>query len=425
MRSDLRFTTAFMLVLAASGCSAKPQETPAAGTPSSAAPVPSPSPSAALEGRDFAEEARLLYRIAACAGDEALPEGIDEAVVKKHCEWLLPKMDAYRKRYLGEAQPFLAKLRPEGLPTTVVYPFGGGDLLSALTAYPDATEITTISLEHGGDPRRLRGLDGQQLGVSLDLLRRTIRQLLVLDDSASESLMKIQRGGIPGQLAFFLVGLAIHGYEPVALRYFTLDGEGKVHYLTEEEITASEKTRAQKLNTIWNAPDFSEAFSNLELIFRPVGAKPGTPLRVHRHIAANLSDGPLTRDPRLLRHLESKGHVAAVLKATSYLLWGEGFGKIRDYLLANADFMLSDSSGIAPRYATKAGFVQETYGDFDGAFIPAGRRETEAMKELWKSQPHRDLPFRFGYPDVNKKPHLLVTRRAPPSPAPAAPSPAS
>ena len=33
------------------------------------------------------------------------------------------------------------------------------------------------------------------------------------------------------------------------------------------------------------------------------------------------------------------------------------------------------------------------------------------MRELWKSQPHRELPFRFGYPDVNKKAHLLVTRR--------------
>ena len=422
MNRDLRLATALILVLEASGCAAKPQETPAGGTPPAATSAPSPSPAAPLEGRDFADEARLLYRIAACAGDDALPEGIDAAVVKKHCDWLLPKMDAYRKRYLGEARPFLARLRPEGLPATVVYPFGGGDLLSALTAYPDATEITTISLEHGGDPRRLRGLDGPQLGVSLDLLRRTIRQLLVLDDSASESLMKIQRGGIPGQLAFFLVGLAIHGYEPVALRYFTLDPEGKVHYLTDEEIAASEKTRAHKLIAIWNAPDFSEAFSNLELIFRPVGAKPGTPLRVHRHIAANLSDGPLAKDPRLLRHLEAKGHVAAVLKATSYLLWGEGFGKIRDYLLANADFILSDSSGIPPRYATKAGFVQETYGDFDGAFIPASRREAEAMKELWRSQPHRDLPFRFGYPDVNKKAHLLVTRRAPPSPA--APSPA-
>ncbi len=36
------------------------------------------------------------------------------------------------------------------LPEAVVYPFGGGDLLSALAAYPDAAEYTTLSLELAG-----------------------------------------------------------------------------------------------------------------------------------------------------------------------------------------------------------------------------------------------------------------------------------
>ena len=406
---------ALFLTLGATACAAKPQDaTPASVSPAVAAPLPGSS-APPLEGQDFAEQVRLLYRVAACAGSDPLPDGLDAAVVRAHCEWLLPKMDAYRRRYLVEAKPFLAKLRPEGLPFAVVYPFGGGDLLSALTAYPDATEITTISLEHGGDPRHVRGLDGPQLEKSLSLLRQTIRQLLILDDSASESLMKIQRGGIPGQLAFFLVGLAVHGYEPVSLRYFKLEPEGTVHYLTAGEIAAMEPKRARKLNEIWYAPDFSAAFSNLELTFRPVGAKPEALLRVHRHIAANLADGPLTKDGRVLRHLEAKGRVSVLIKAASYLLWGEGFSRIRDYLLESGEFMLSDSSGIPARFASKAGFVQETYGDFDGPFILASHKEATAMRELWKSQPHRELPFRFGYPDVNKKAHLLVTRRASPT----------
>ena len=39
-------------------------------------------------------------------------------------------------------------LKPAGLPKTVVYPFGGGDLISALTTYPEANDYTTLSLEH-------------------------------------------------------------------------------------------------------------------------------------------------------------------------------------------------------------------------------------------------------------------------------------
>ena len=60
-----------------------------------------------------------------------------------------------KRRYFEPAATFFADKRPAGLPTTVVYPFGGGDLMSALVTYPDARDITTISLEHAGDPTRL------------------------------------------------------------------------------------------------------------------------------------------------------------------------------------------------------------------------------------------------------------------------------
>ena len=33
--------------------------------------------------------------------------------------------------------------------------------------------------------------------------------------------------------------------------------------------------------------------------------------------------------------------------------------------------------------------------------------------KLWKNQTHRDLPFRFGYPDAAKHNHLMITRPKP------------
>jgi hypothetical protein len=397
-----------LLALASICCEARQGPPPTPSITASPA-TPSPKPTPVPEGEDFGAEARLLFRVAACADSEPLPDNLDAAVVKAHCDWLQPKIEAYRRSYLGVMVPFLARLRPASVPKTVVYPFGGGDLLSALTGYPDATEITTISLESAGDPRRLRSLDKAQLERSLGLLRTTINQLLTLDDSASESLMRTQRGGISGQLAFFLIGLAVHDLEPVSLRYFRIEADGSLHYLNAQDI-ATDKGRAPKLDVIWNAPDFSEAFSNLELAFRAKGATTQG-VRIHRHIGANLANLPLKNDPGLLRHLEQKGHVAGLIKAASYLLWTDSFSRIRGYMLANADFTFSDSSGIPPRFAAAAGLVQETYGSFEGAFIPAGRKQTEAFRELWKSQPHRDLPLRFGYADVNKDAHLLVTRR--------------
>jgi hypothetical protein len=380
--------------------------------PPSAVPVSMPAVLPAL-GHDFGAEARLLFRIAACTGDAPIPKTIDQGVIDRHCDELGPLMNAYRDKYLTVMGPYLAKLRPTEVSPKVVYPFGGGDLLSALTAYPEAAEITTLSLEYAGDPRRLGTLSAADLQKDLARLRHSMLQLLTFSDSASEDLMQVHRGGIPGQLSFFLVGLAIHGFEPVSLRYFRVQPDGSLHYLDDADIAALASVPARKLNSVWKSPDFSLAFSNLELTFRPIRNRPGASVRVHRHIAADLSDAALDQNPGILRHLEAKGQVAGLVKAASYLLWSEPFDRIRGYLLRHTDFMISDSSGIPPRYAKAAGFVQQTYGTFEGTPFPSRAREEADFVQLWSSQPYREMPLRFGYGDVHKAPHLLVTRRLP------------
>ena len=407
-----------MFALALAACSRPATPARAANPAQSAAPAPVPSaapaqtpsllPALAPGGADFSKEVRLLYRVVACGGGEPLPAPLEPARAEEYCGWLVPRLAAYERDYLSKARPFLAARRPATLPPAVVYPFGGGDLLTALTTYPDAIAYTTLSLEHAGDPRRLAGLDGAQLAQNLAEVRRRMKGLFAYAESTSENLMQLEKSEIPGQLAFFVVALAVHGYEPVSLRYFRLEPDGALHYLSAEEIAAVEKTPAQRLNKAWTSPDFSVAFSNAELVFRPKG-KEG-PLRVHRHIAVNLSDENLRRDPAPLRYLEAQGEVAAMTKAASYLLWAEGFTKIRDYLLGHMVFMVSDSTGIAPGDAIRAGFEMETWGRFSGPYLLARKSVADEFRKLWAEQPYRELTFRYGYPDASGHHHLLITR---------------
>jgi hypothetical protein len=386
-------------------------ETPAPVTPAPEAPADE------AHGKDFLEEVRLLYRVAACGGDAPLPAELDARVVKAHCDEILPKLASYRTRYVDVARPFLTALSPAGLPEKVVYPFGGGDLVTALTTYPAAREITTLSLELVGDPRRIRGMPREALDRSLERFRAELSELFFVDDySRSETLKKTQRGDIPGELGLFLVGLAIHGYEPVSLRYFTLGPDGSIHYLTERDIAAGENGVARNRKATWTPPDFSESFANAEIGFRKVGAPASEPPRVHRHLAQNLADEPLGRSPGVLRHLEQKGPVAAMTKAASYLLWNDAFSAVRGYLLEHMAFMISDSTGVPPSLAGRAGFVQETYGTFKGSLLRASGAYNRDFRKLWQEQPRRKLPFRYGYLS-GKEAHLLVTRR-PPAAAP-------
>jgi len=64
-------------------------------------------------------------------------------------------------------------------------------------------------------------------------------------------------------------------------------------------------------------------------------------------------------------------------------------------------------------------------GSFSGSLLPAANDYNQAFKTLWKNQPKRTLPFRFGYRDRGSKNHLLVTRTTDMAPAPATTSPPS
>jgi hypothetical protein len=370
---------------------------------------------AAEDGVDFINDAKLFYRVVACGGSDPLPATIDAPTVEAHCAEMARRYRHYTEKYVTPARAFFAPLRPASAPTTVVYPFGGGDLGSALVTFPDAREITTISLEHAGDPTRLAKLDKKQLRAALAAFRDASEGLLALYDSTSENMRKLERGGIPGQLSFHITGMTALGFEPVALRFFTLEPEGGVHYLSAAEVDALAPRKAKKVKGGWVDTDFSEAFNNLELTFRKAG-DPRAPLIVHRHIAANLANKAF-KDSPVHKHLIAKGKFSAMTKAASYLMWLDGFSDIRDLLLANMAWMASDSTGVPPRSAAKAGFVQITYGTFTGPFLEeANQAVGEAMAKLWASQPHRKLPFRYGYPDANANLHLMITQPAEPKP---------
>ncbi len=229
------------------------------------------APAAADSAQDFGADARLMYRAVACGGDAALPAGLDARMIDAHCKQVTSWYARLQTTYVTPARELFATLRPAGLPATVVYPFGGGDLLSALITYPDATEITTISLEHAGDPSRILVATPRQLKTGLATYRSAVRQLLANHDSASENMQKLERGAVPGQLSFFITALAALGYEPVSLTFFTIEPDGTLHHLSAAEVAAQVGTRAKRKKRSWVDTDFSVAFTNSELSFRKAG----------------------------------------------------------------------------------------------------------------------------------------------------------
>jgi hypothetical protein len=375
------------------------------------AAVAQPPATPAAGGLDFIDDAKLLYRIAACGGTDPVDPALTK-IVDAHCKRIDENLAKFRAQYFEKHRAWFEKVVPKDAPKVVVYPFGGGDLISALVAFPDATEITTISLEQAGDPRRLRTLKPNVVSTSLGALRGEIGGLISVGSNTSENLSKGQKNELPGQVSSFLLGLVAGNFEVVSMRYFTLDDNGAIKYLEKADIDAldAKATKGGKsLKHDWESPNFSEAFQHVEIQYKKQGE---ATLRVHRHFGWNLGDDYLKKNGQLLRHLESKGKVTVLTKGASYLLWRADFSLIRNYMLSHLAWMLSDSTGIPPVYAKKAGMVIETYGNFTGAFLEGaqGSNTEEAMVEMWAKQPKRRLGFRFGYVDKDKQAHLMVTR---------------
>ena len=353
-----------------------------------------------LEGNDFIAQAHILFRVAACGPSGEVPSRFDAAVVTRHCEELGRAYGDYEKTWVDVAKPFITSLQPKDLPSVVVYPFGGGDLASALATFPNATEITTISLEPAGDIRPIDTLPADRLAHELQVHRSHLERLFEKAHSRTDNLEKESKTELPGEILFALAALVVHGREPVGLRYFRLRPDGSIAYVTQGDIDAA-KTAAER----------RALFANVELRFRRAGTD--APEQVLRHISFDLENAHVSADPSLLAHLSAKGKVAAMTKAASHLLWSDHFSTVRTWLLDHNDWMISDSTGIPPRYAAPAGFAQDAYGTFNGP-APFGlldARDAADVKKLFASQPARDLPFRYGYPDKDGHGHLIVTRR--------------
>jgi len=361
-----------------------------------------------------------MFRVAACGSDDAVPDKFSIKTIDAHCKEMAAVYNSYKRAWADEAQKFIAELRPKDLTHTVVYPFGGGDLSSALAVYPDATELTTISLEAAGDVRVIDSITKGTLANDLDEITLDLRRLYRAAHSTTKSLQAASHSQLPGTIMMALAGLAVHGMEPTALRYFDIEPDGTLHYLTNDELESRAAEYAaskrgdkapKKITHFWYEQD--SAFANVEIQYRPRGDAKAA-LRTYRHIVANLDDSHMDADERVLKHLRAKGKVAVMTKAASFLLWYDDFSHVRDYLLKNIAWMVSDASGIPPSYADPAGYEQVTYGDFTGPYFIIDEKNTRAeFVKLWKNQTHRDLPFRFGYPDNAKHNHLMITRPKP------------
>ncbi|MCX5746253.1 MAG: hypothetical protein NT062_27565 [Proteobacteria bacterium] len=353
---------------------------------------------------EFLDEAKALLVVGACA--EGTVASVKDTVYAGHCKTVRAAQAEYTTSWITPARAFFAAHVPATVPKTVVYPFAGGDLSTALTVYPDADEITTLSLEPAGDPTSLARLGDKQIKAALATVATEIGSLYKSNFSVTMNMIEAMRGGaLPTQLIFSLSALTIHGYELTSLRYFKVAADGSLVYITDADLAALAK--------VTDVARRNRTFASVEMKFHKKGTTtaPAGKEQTYRHLMANLDDAHLKKEPGALKYLEGKGTVAGMTKAASYLLSFDDFNTMRKYIIDHVQWMVSDTTGLAPKYGTPAGFEYETWGRWDRPNMVAAKSIEPNWKALFAAQPKRELKFRFGYPDMQLHGHLIIMKK--------------
>jgi hypothetical protein len=250
---------------------------------------------------------------------------------------------------------------------TMYYMFGGPDFLYAYTFFPNANTYVLAGLEPVGQVPDLSRMNPELLGNNLAALRNSLSTLLITHYFVTEE-MKATLGHseLGGTVPILYVFLARLGCNIIDTAHVSSPAEGV-------RITFSHNGSRQTLY----------------------------------YFKTDLSGG----NSAFLRWCAARGPGLSLIKAASYLMHGEGFAGVRNFLLEHSRVIVQDDSGIPLRAFNKNWFLE-----FYGRFIPHGEKfgkynQQELAAVYKRDPPPPELGFAFGYWWQIERGLLILARR--------------
>ncbi len=264
---------------------------------------------------------------------------------------------------------------------TMYYMFSGPDFLYANIFFPNANTYILAGLEPIGDVPDQTRVPPDVLGPELAALRQSMSTILRFQYFITKDMRaELGRGSVSGTLPILYVFLARLGYTVIDAQHVTSPADG------------------------------------VKITF----AAPGGPQQTVFYFKTDLSGG----NSKFLQWCAARGPGVSLLKAASYLMHGDGFSGVRNFLLNNSRVIFQDDSGIPLR-----AFPKNWRIDCYGRYVPHPEFTKYWQPDLaavFENNPPSELGFAFGYHWQKDRGILMVcTRDAPPratlvEPAPAA-----
>lgn len=282
---------------------------------------------------------------------------------------------------------------------TLLYPFSGPDFINAYALFPDADTYVFFSLEPPGEVPQLERLEPAQRAALFGDLRAALNDLVALNFFITPNMKeRLQTDALQGTVPVLLAMMGL------------LD----LQVDTVEKVDPwPERTRAY---TGGAAKAASPRPALLAQGVRIVFTNPHTARQQSLvYLSLDVSDHELRYYPEFLEWLRSYAHPSVLLKSASYLLHGEHFRRLRKEILADADVIVQDDTGLPFKTVKDAGFTIALFGQYERPVkLFEGRFQSDLEEAYEKAGNTEPLPFPFGYNWRKEgKSGLLLALRAP------------
>jgi hypothetical protein len=129
------------------------------------------------------------------------------------------------------------------------------------------------------------------------------------------------------------------------------------------------------------------------------------------YFSTDISDGGIKSAPGFLKFCQRLGVGSGFLKSSSYLMFEQGFGTIRSFILDHSNRIVQDDSGIPLAYFDPGRWNLRLFGVYLGPIGLFKQHYQPRLQELFRQSNPPPLDFGFGYRWNYKEANLIVAER--------------
>src|SRR3989454_5063854 len=129
------------------------------------------------------------------------------------------------------------------------------------------------------------------------------------------------------------------------------------------------------------------------------------------YFTTDISDGGIKSTPGFLKFCQRLGVGSSFLKSCSYLMFENGFGTIRNFILDHSRLVVQDDSGIPIANLDPNKWNVRLFGVYLGPIELFKQHHQPRLQELFQQGNPSPLEFGFGYRWNYKEAHLMVAER--------------